>query len=70
MDEYDLKQLPGVDEELEKRLKEQGYDTLWEVAYEECEAFATDAEVTKDEAERIIAAANRLLGLEEEEEEE
>ena len=68
VDESDLKQLPGVDDELEKRLKEQGYETLWEVAYEECEVFATNAGVTKDAAENIIDAANELLGFEEEEE--
>ena len=66
LDEYDLKQLPVVDEELEKRLKEQGYVTLWEVAFEDCDIFAVDAGVTKDAAEKIIANANMVLGLEEE----
>jgi hypothetical protein len=69
LDEYDLTQLPGVDEELEKMLKEKGYVTLWEVAFEDCDVFAVDAGVTKDVAEKIIANANMLLGLEEDEEE-
>jgi len=68
LDEYDLTQLPGVDEELEKRLKEKGYITLWEVAFEDCDIFAVDAVTTKDAAEKIIANANTLLGLEEDEE--
>ena len=70
LDEYDLKQLPVVDEEMEKRLKEQGYETLWEVAYEISDVFAVAAGVTRDAAENIIATANELLGLEEDEEEE
>ena len=68
VEESDLKQLPGVDDELEKRLKEKGYVTLWEVAFEDFDVFAVDAGVTKDAAEKIIAAANMLLGFEEEEE--
>ena len=68
LDEYDLKQLPDVDEELKKRLKEQGYEALWKVAFEDCDVFAVDAGVTKDAAEKIIANDNMLLGLEEDEE--
>ena len=67
LDEYDLKQLPGVDEEVEKRLKEKGYISLWEVAFEAYETFALDAGVTEDAAEKIIANANMVLGLEEDE---
>jgi hypothetical protein len=68
LDEYDLKQLPCVDEELEKRLKEQGYEALWKVAFEDYDVFAVDAGVTKDAAEKIIANDNMLLWLEEDEE--
>ena len=67
VDERDLKQLPGVDDELEKKLKGQGYATLWEVAFEDYDVFVVTAGVTKDAAEKIIDAANDLLGLEEEE---
>ena len=67
LDEYDLKQLPGVDEELEVMLKEKGYISLWEVVFEDYETFAVDAGVTEDAAEKIITTANMLLGLEEDE---
>ena len=63
VDESDLKQLPGVDDELEKKLKEQGYVTLWDVAFEDYDVFAVAAGVTKDAAEKIVDAANELLGL-------
>jgi hypothetical protein len=66
--ESDLKQLPGVDDELKKKQKGQGYVTLWEIAFEYCDVFAVAAGVTKDAAEKIMDAANELLGLEEEEE--
>ena len=70
VEETDLTQLPGVDEELAKSLNEQGYLTLWEVAYETEEVLAEDAGITKLEAINIIDAAKKLLELEEEEEEE
>jgi hypothetical protein len=63
VDERDLKQLPSVDDELEKKLKGQGYMTLWEVAFEDYDLFAVTAGITKDAAEKIIDAANELLGL-------
>ena len=66
VEESDLTQLPGIDEELAKRLKEQGYLTLYEVAYETEETLAEDAGITKRKAKSIIAAANKLLGLEDE----
>lgn len=69
VDEHDLKQLPGVDEALEVRLKEQGYETLWEVAYEDASIFAVTAGVSQGVSEKIIATATTLLGLEEDEEE-
>ena len=64
----DLKQLPEVDDEQEKMLKGQGYITLWEVAFEDCDAFAVAAGATKNTAEKIVATANEPRGLEEEEE--
>jgi hypothetical protein len=67
LDEYDLKQLPDVDEELKKRLKEQGYETLWEVVFEDAEVLAVAAVVKKGAAEKITTTANMLLRLEEEE---
>lgn len=67
MAESDLKQLIGVDDDLEKKLKGQGYVTLWEVAFEDYDVFAVAAGVTKNAAEKIISNANTLLGLEEDE---
>ena len=66
VDESDLTQLPGVDEELAKSLLEQGYFTLWEVAYETEEILSENAGITKQEAMKIIDAAKKLLELEEE----
>ena len=68
VDEHDLKQLPSVDECLETRLKEQGYQTLWEVAYEDATIFAWMAGVTLGVSEKIISTATALLGLEEDDE--
>jgi len=65
VDEHDLKQLPGVDEEVETRLKAQGYDTLWEVAYEDATILAWTAGVARGVSKKIIASATALLGLEE-----
>jgi hypothetical protein len=67
VDERDLKQLPGVDEDVETRLKAQGYVTLWEVAYEDATILAWTAGVARGVSEKIIAAATALLGLEEDE---
>jgi predicted flap endonuclease-1-like 5' DNA nuclease len=61
--ESDLKQLTGVDDELEKKLKGQGYATLWEVTFKDYDVFAVTAGVTKDAAEKIVNTANELLGL-------
>lgn len=68
VDEHDLKQLPGVDGDLETRLKEQGYQTLWEVAYEDTTIFAWMAGIAPAVSKKIIATATALLGLEDDEE--
>ncbi len=69
VDEHDLTQLPGVDECLETWLKEQGYQTLWEVAYEDATIFAWMAGIAPAVSKKIIATATTLLGLEEDVEE-
>lgn len=66
IDVEDLTQLPGVDKSLERKLKELGYETLWEIAEAEADELAKDAGVTAKDAEKMIAAANKILGIEEE----
>jgi hypothetical protein len=68
VDESDLKQVPGIDREMEKRLKEQGYETLWEVAFEDYDVLAVAAGITQDAAEKIISITKWLLGMKEDEE--
>ena len=70
VDENNLTQLPGVDEELAERLKEQGYKTLYEVAFEHESILVKAVRITTFQARRIIYEANKLLGFEEEEKEE
>ena len=61
----DLTLLPGVGETLAKELKEMGYDTLWEIAYADINDLAVDAKVSTSTAERMMAAAKKLLGEDE-----
>jgi predicted flap endonuclease-1-like 5' DNA nuclease len=70
VDENDLTLLPGVDEELAEKLKEHGYTTLYEVAFEHENILVKAVRITTFQARRIIYAANRLLGFEEEDKEE
>ena len=61
----DLTLLPGVGETLAKKLKEMGYDTLWEIAYADINDLAVDAKVSTSTAENMMAAAKKLLGHDE-----
>ena len=70
VDENDLTQLSGVDEELAESLKEQGYKTLYEVAFEHENILAKAVRITTFQARRTMYEANRLLGFEEEDKEE
>ena len=67
LDESDLTQLSRVNPEMEKRLKEKGYNTLWGIAYADMEELAEDARINIRVAERMIDEAGKLLGLDEDE---
>ena len=62
LDASDLTQLPGVGEGLAETLKMKGYATLWEIVYADIDELVEDAGVTARTAERMIAAAVKLLG--------
>ena len=67
IDVEDLTQLPGINRKLERKLRERGYDTLYEVSEATVNDLAKDAGVTVKEAKQMIDKANALLGFEEEE---
>jgi predicted flap endonuclease-1-like 5' DNA nuclease len=67
IDVEDLTQLPGINKKLERKLKERGYDTLYEIGEADVNDLAKDAGVTRKEAKQMIDTANKLLGFEEEE---
>ena len=67
LDESNLTQLSRVNQEMENRLKEKGYDTLWDIAYADMEELAEDAGINIRVAERMIDEAGKLLGLDEDE---
>jgi hypothetical protein len=67
LDESDLTQLSWVNHEMERRLKEIGYDTLWDIAYADIEELAEDARISIRTAERMVGEARKLLGLDEDE---
>jgi hypothetical protein len=67
LDESDLTQLSRVNQEMEKRLKGMGYDTLWDIAFADVDVLAEDGQVSMRVAERMIDEAKKLLGLDEDE---
>lgn len=67
LDESDLTQLSRVNQEMERRLKEMGYSTLWQIAFADIEELADDGRVSIRVAERMIDEAKKLLALDEDE---
>jgi hypothetical protein len=67
LDESDLTQLSRVNQEMERKLKEMGYKNLWQIAFADVEELADEGRVSIRVAERMIDEANKLLGLDEDE---
>ena len=67
LDESDLTRLSRVNQEMERRLKERGYDTLWDIAFADVDALADAGRVSIRVAERMVSEAGKLLGLDEDE---
>ena len=63
IDENDLTQLPGVDVSLAKKLKQEGYESLWDISMDEIDDLSKNVGITKELAEKIITAADKLLGI-------
>ncbi|MFQ6075709.1 MAG: helix-hairpin-helix domain-containing protein [Candidatus Bathyarchaeia archaeon] len=63
VDVYDLTQLPGVDESKAERLRNRGYESLWDIAYADVYDLAEDLGITESKAEEMIESANKLLEL-------
>ena len=66
-DASDLTQLSRVNQEMERRLKEMGYNTLWQIAFANIEELAGEGRVSIRVAERMITEASKLVGLDEDE---
>jgi len=66
LDEFDLTQLPGVDMELQRKLNECEYDTLWEIALADVDELAEVGEIDVKAVKKMIATARKLLRFEEE----
>jgi hypothetical protein len=67
LDEKNLTQLSRVNQEMERRLKEMGYSTLWQIAFADVEELADEGRVSIRVAERMIDEARKLVGLDEDE---
>ena len=52
---------------MERRLKEIGYKSLWQIAFADVEELADDGRVSIRVVERMIDEAKKLLGLDENE---
>ena len=52
---------------MERRLKEIGYKSLWQMAFADVEELADDGRVSIRVVERMIDKAAKLLGLDEDE---
>jgi predicted flap endonuclease-1-like 5' DNA nuclease len=63
VDPEDLTEIPGVDARLAKVLRQGGYATLWDVAFETPENLATNTDISRSHAIRIVDAASQLLHL-------
>jgi hypothetical protein len=67
LDESDLTQLSRVNQEMERRLKEMGYNNLWQIAFADADGLADEGRVSIRVAERMIDEAKKLVGLAEDE---
>ena len=65
LDVNDLTQIPGVDRSLAKKLKREGYSSLWDIAYAEAEYLVDIEEISIESANKMIIAANELLKFDE-----
>jgi predicted flap endonuclease-1-like 5' DNA nuclease len=63
IDENDLTQLPGIDTSLAKKLKREGYTSLWDIASAEVEDLVSIIRIPSKLAERMVVVANELLGF-------
>ena len=63
VDESDLAQLPGVNKALAERLKEEGYNSLWDISMADIDDLVESVGITMELATKIIAEADELLGI-------
>ena len=63
LDERNLTQLSRVNQEMERRLKEMGYSTLWQIAFADVNELAEEGRVSIRVAKRMINEAKKLVGL-------
>ena len=63
IDENDLTQLPSVDVSLAEKLKQEGYESLWDISVAEIDDLSKNVGITKELAEKIITAADKLLRI-------
>jgi predicted RecB family nuclease len=63
IDENDLTQLPGVDTSLAKKLKREGYETLWDLSMADMEDLTKYVGLTRELAKKLILASDKLLGI-------
>ena len=59
---YNLTTLPGVDETLHEKLKEHGYESIFDIAEAGVDDLTGIREITKKKAKKIIEAAKKLIG--------
>jgi len=67
-DDYELTELLGIEKALAERLKNAGYGSLWHIAIAEVDELVEIVGISRETAKKIINAANKYLGFEEEEE--
>ena len=63
LDENDLTQIPGVDLSLAKRLKREGYNSLWEISMVDIDDLIDYVGITRELAEKMITGVDKLLGI-------
>ena len=63
IDENDLTQLPGVDESLAKKLKHEGYESLWDISMADIDDLSIYVGINRELAKKILTAADKLLGI-------
>ena len=63
LDENDLTQIPGVDLSLAKKLKREGYKSLWDISMVDIDDLISYMEIPRELAEKMITAADKPLGI-------